>query len=176
MNDDLRPGCFGGALTHQPDDSACKDCEFAAGCAPASAESLTRLRAALHITVETKTPARKASRTPAPERGDSAALVGELPLKVRQLVERIERKGVKVGDSLRAGINPFDTPVFLKVAAHLLLKLPGGFDRNTLRAALMHKFGWAEQTTASHVGQIFHLLPALGAAVEMNGRLLLKKD
>lgn len=164
----LAPGCFGWALAFNPDTNECKACPFAAQCSPAADAALVKLRESTGVPTLSKLPPARARR-----QAEVAAIgmAPALPVKVQALVDVIERKGLKVGESLRAGMNPFDKPAFLRVAAHLLLKLPGGLDRRTLSMALQHKLEWGEATANAHASQVFALLPAIGAGVVMNGKM-----
>jgi hypothetical protein len=164
----LAPGCFGWALAFNPETNECKACPFASSCEPAANLAHAKLCADLGVKGLVKLPPARARR-----QAEIAAegLTTALPLKVQALVATIERRGLKVGESLRAGKNPFASPAFLRVASHLLLKLPGGIDRRTLSMALQHKLEWGEATANAHASQVFSLLPALGAATVMNGKL-----
>lgn len=174
-NLDLAPGCYGSALAFNDEAPECKGCPFRGACAPVSADRLAKLREELNLTeIAATSSTRRIKKAEKVE--DGGSMMTTLPKKVQALVDQIDKKGIKVSESLRTGKNPFDKPAFLKVAAHLLLRMPGGFDRHLLRAALQHKFGWSEGTATAHVGQIFALMPALGAAIERNGKLILKKD
>ncbi|SER28827.1 hypothetical protein SAMN05216548_114111 [Faunimonas pinastri] len=170
------PGCYGSALTFKAEAAECKTCVFAANCGPLSAANMAYVRAKLGI-VERKT--KTAMRAERPKKLDPAPaiqLTSNLPKKVEELLARFERAGIKVTERLSAGENPFEkTPVFMRVACHLLLRLPSGFDRNMLRQALQSKLGWSSATAASHAIQACQALVALGAAEEMNGRLTLKR-
>jgi hypothetical protein len=169
---DLAPGCFGSALAFKEESSECAGCPFQTACAPVSCRRLEKLRAELGLTdlvSKPRTTVRSRQHAHSAADGD---LTTVLPKKVQALLERIEARGINVGAALRDGKNPFERPAFLKVAAHLLLRLPNGFDRSTLRMALQHKLEWSEQTAASHASQVFHVLQALGVAKEVNGRLM----
>lgn len=170
---DLAPGCFASALAYRDDAAECTGCPFSAECAPASSARMAQLRAELGLEGMVGPGRKRVVKAASPA---ATGFVATLPKKVQALVEQIDKKGLKVGDALRAGTNPFDKPAFLRVAAHLLLKLPGGVDRNVLRAALQHKLGWSYETANSHAAQVFHLMPALGVAEDRNGKMILKKD
>lgn len=167
------PGCYGSALTYSADGPECRSCMFAATCKPLSLERRTALRAKLGIPDRAPVPA-KVRTQPA---SDGASLMSTLPKKVGEAVQRIERMGVKVTEALRQGVNPFTTkPAFLRLTCHLLLRMPDGFDRQSLKHGLMRKLDWSEGTASSHAAQAFQILVALGAAEEINGKLTMKRN
>ncbi|WP_342234557.1 hypothetical protein [Inquilinus sp. OTU3971] len=92
-----------------------------------------------------------------------------MPTKVIALVQGLGRAGIKLADGLRAGVNPCaERSAFLRLACAALLQ--GGFTRSELRQAYVRELDWAEQTAASHVGQVVALITHLGAATEVDGR------
>lgn len=170
---DLAPGCYGVGLAFKDDAAECRGCPFARNCKPVAEESLARLRAELGI---------KAPKPPQPRIVQSAHPMGEQPaalgmsMKAKDMMGRIERAGVLVSKALREGRNPFTKkPAFLLIACHLLLKLPQGLDRQLLKTALMQKLNWTDNSASSHVAQVFQLLPALGACVEIDGFLHIRR-
>lgn len=166
----LAPGCFGSALTHREGSPECHGCPFADQCAPLSTQRLAALRERLGVVKgRTKKPPAPTIETP-----DGVELT--IPRKVLDLIQRVDRAGIKVTESLLRGENPFtSTPTFLRVCCHVLLKVPGGVNRKTLTMALQRKLDWTEATASAHAGQAVHLLTALGAISEMNGLLKLKR-
>ena len=169
----LAPGCFGSALTYKESQVECQTCPFAERCKPISEARMERLRAKLGIAVK---PAK-----PVVERKQIVKDAGvmTLPKKVEELMERIDRAGIKITESLREGRNPFadkKKPAFLLVACHLLLHLSGNqISRQGLCEAFMKKFEWSEGTAAAHALQASQLLVAVGAATETDGRISLKR-
>ncbi|CAO3459965.1 hypothetical protein [Azospirillum argentinense] len=177
----LAPGCHGQALTFDTDAPECQGCPFQAGCHAASAANLQAFQVERTIIQPGEAPRllrqRAARKTAAPAApAPAATLTPSLPVKVRELVARVNASGLQVGASLRAGVNPFDKPAWLRVASHLLLRVETGFDRKTLSLALQKTLAWEKATADSYAGQAFHLFPALGAAREVNGRLIIARD
>ena len=174
-SNDLRPGCFGFALAYRDDAAECLSCPFSGECAAVSAAQLARRRAELGI--KPKEIVKQAPRPVAPVEAHATAVLTEgLPKKVEELLQRLDRDGIRVTEALARRENPFtSSPAFLRVACHLLLNLSTGFDRKTLKLALTKKLGWSEGTAAAHATQAFQALSALGAATEENGRLILRK-
>jgi hypothetical protein len=175
-DDPNAPGCYGSALTFKPDALECKGCMFAARCGPLSAERLDALRARLGIT---GVPApRKARVTLSDIATAGPTLTNVLPKKVAELMERLERAGIKVTESFARGENPFTEkgkPAFLLITAHLLLNLQRGLGREELVRAYQKKLNWSLGTATAHAAQACQLLVALGAATEANGQLHLKR-
>ena len=165
-----QPGCYGQALTFNESLADCKSCPFAGDCKIASGEALARLREAHGIVVHRK---RERSK-PTPTAPSSGALT--LPKKVEELLARIERAGVRVGEALRERRNPFgkDFP-FLRITAHLLLVVPFGVTRENLVTGFEQRLNWSRGTAAAHATQAFQALVALGVAEEIDGRLNLKR-
>lgn len=162
------PGCFGSALTFNPDASECRFCIFAIECEPLSTARRTALRAK-HGIVDRPRTAKKSSV--------GASLDSELPKKVAALKATIDRAGIRVVEALAAGINPFERkPAFLRLTCHLLLRLPDGFNRTILRTALTSKLNWTEGTAAAHATQAFQVLGAFGVTEEIDGKLRLRRN
>lgn len=173
---DMRPGCFGFALSFREEAAECISCPFASDCSRIGAEQLARRRAALGIVVKEKP---KAKPRPAPAHVEHATgfFTDGLPKKVEELLGRIERAGISVTAALARRENPFTKdPAFLRVTCHLLLHMSAGVDRATLKSAFVKKLGWSEGTAAAHATQAFQALIALGAASENNGRLTLRNS
>lgn len=164
----LAPGCFGLGMVYRDSAKECISCPFQAQCAPLAATRLTAVRTELGI-VERK----KVSR-PKPVETAPAGALTDYPKKVIELMERIDRAGIKVTEMLAARQNPFrSSPVFMRVTCHLLLGL-GSIRRDVLQRALMSKLEWSEGTATAHAMQASQLLQALGAATEANGIITLR--
>ena len=161
------PGCYGSALTFDVGSAECSQCMFAVQCGPKSEARMRYLREKLNL------PMPKTKAKP-PVAAQARPVEMSLPKKVVDLLERIERAGIRVTESLSQGHNPFTKPMFLRVACHLLLHLPDGIDMPTLTRALAKKLEWQEATAAAHAIQARQALIALGAAEEHNGKLRLK--
>lgn len=168
----MAPGCYGIGLLYREASSECRTCPFAAQCGPTAAQQLHRLRAELGITgsqLKAKLPKQQV------EIG-STALVEIVPKKVQELLDRFEYHGIRITESLAKRENPFkQSPFFMKVACHMLLKSPHGFSKSFLKMAFMQKLNHTEGTAASHVSQVFQIMKAVGACEEVNGMLKLKE-
>jgi hypothetical protein len=98
------------------------------------------------------------------------AMVAPIPKKVMELVEKLDRAGIKVTEAIANGKNPFsDKQKFLKIACFFLLRFQGGVKREALELALMTGMDWSKGTAAAHALQASQLFQALGVATEMNG-------
>lgn len=158
------PGCFASALTYKTEAPECQSCAFAAACGPRSQKKLAELRVKFGIVVpETKAVADKGFT---------------VPVKTAALLARIARLGVNVGETLAAGANPFVAkgPPFLALTCHLLIHLPRGLTRRELETALQTKLDWTRETAAAHALQAVQALVALGAADEIDGRIIRRTD
>jgi hypothetical protein len=169
IDQSLAPGCFGSPIIYKGDGPICSLCMFSATCAPRSQARRTALQAQFKIEVKSAQ-ITIASRTP--EVAPTPALY---PVKVVDLLERIERAGVTVTDKLRQGVNPFtNKPGFMRIACDMLLRATEGVKRTELCFALMTQLNWTSETAASHTSQAIHALTALGAITNENGRITLK--
>ncbi len=168
IDETLAPGCFGSALTFELGSAECSQCMFAAQCGPKSAQRMEYLRAKF------KVPARRTIKTTSPvARPGSAEL--STPKPVTEMLDRIERAGIKVTEALRQRKNPFESGFLaLKIACHVLLHMPEGVDQDRLKTALSKAYGGKDATAAAHAALAKQVLVALGAAIEMNGKLRLK--
>lgn len=175
---DKAPGCFGMGLIFRSDARECQSCPFAGSCGPIAAQALIELRAELGVHIKLPKPkavvkAAEPVRAPVP----AEILTSDMPKKVEALLQAISTAGIRVTEALRKGTNPFiKSPAFMKVACHLLLRVPNGFSRSALESAFMTHFHWNAGTAAAHALQSFQALTALGAADECNGILKLRKD
>lgn len=165
------PGCYGTAMGFSTKSTECINCNFKPECEPLSAERLAKLRDDLGIKVPKKTPGRKRNSRDSSQ----SELVSDLPKKVAALIDRFDREGLKITESLKNRENPFvRNPKFMRIACHLLLNINKGFDRQTLTTAYMKSLDWSEGTAKAHVSQVFKVLTHLDAAVELNTMLRIK--
>ena len=167
IDESQAPGCYGSALTYDMGSAECSQCMFAAQCGPKSAERMKYLREKLNLPMSKE----KAKPIMAPV---ARPMEMAMPKKVLELLERIERAGIRVTEALSKGQNPFMKPAFLRVTCHLLLHLKDGIDTPTLAMALAKKLEWQPGTASAHAIQARQALIALGAAEEINGKLRLK--
>jgi hypothetical protein len=172
---DAQPGCFGQALTFGERHPECQNCPFARECEPEHAQALARLRDQLGIVV--KTPKTVKVKYVAPViTGAISSSDMTLPKKVEELLTRLDRAGVRVTEAFWRGENPFDRRFeFLRITAHLLLRMPQGITREMLMVGLERKLNWSRGTAAAHATQAFQALRALGVAEDLNGRLTIKR-
>lgn len=163
------PGCFQSALMCIPESAECSTCVFVASCAPVSLAKRQALHARFGIIA--KAPVKKVK--PITQVVKGPVLVSKA---AQSLIGSIERADLKVATLLRAGTNPFvKTPQFMRVSCHLLLRIANGVDRNTLVTAFMSKLNLLREDAMRRSAIAFEVLAALGAAEEINGRLVLKK-
>ena len=94
-----------------------------------------------------------------------------LPKKVMEWMQRIERAGIQVAESIRGGRNPFKPGQckHLYIACQFLLGCKGGFYRSLLQKQLEKHCGWSEGTAAAHALQAVQILKAYHIADEVNG-------
>jgi len=157
----LAPGCYASPLIYKAKAKECAECVFGSACGPSATARLAVLRD--HYGVKPATPV-------------IIRPVEELPKKSQQIVDRIKSTGADLGQMMLAGRNPFKSkPQFLKLACHLLIAIPGGVSRDNLRYAFKSKLNWTDGTAAAHVLQATQVLCALGAAIETNGLITLKR-
>lgn len=165
------PGCFGSALCFRVESPECQVCAFAQQCAPVSIENLELLRDQFGITIKQK----RKPRRPAQVTDDGLKLIGELPVKVQEILERCDRLGIRITESLRERRNPFPArPLHLRLLCHLLLKLPDGIDQRVLESLYRKKLGCTEITSESYASQAVKTLMAVGAVEQNGSRVFLK--
>lgn len=162
------PGCYGSALTYDMGSAECSQCMFAAQCGPKSAERMRYIREKLNL------PERKTTRRQVVTPAKPQPVEMSLPKKVVELLDRIDRAGIKVTERLKRRENPFVTPRFMKIACQVLLLYPQGISLAALIEIYVRKLGWNKKTAAAHAVQARHALIALGAAEEHNDKLRLK--
>lgn len=166
---DHAPGCYGSALAYKDGDPQCGSCPFAASCGPRATERLEVLRAQYGI-VSRKRAVKGEITTPG---GEQLAV----PVKVMELIGRIERAGIAMKRDLARGVNPFrEKPAFLKVACHLLLRIPGGVSRAQMTMAFIHKFAWTPETAMSHTSVVVQTLKAISAVEDRDGKIILRRE
>jgi hypothetical protein len=169
------PGCYGLGMLYKPASNECKTCPFGQTCGPIAGDQLLRLRAELGIVAPPAPKVRKvAGAAPTPS-AHPTTFMPSLPKKVQEVMDWIDKQGIRVGEALAQGINPFTArPQFLRVTCHLLLKQRVGIKRDLLCHCFMTKLEWSKGTADAHVIQAVQVLKALGVADEVDGRLALK--
>ncbi|MBA8881771.1 hypothetical protein [Phyllobacterium myrsinacearum] len=99
-----------------------------------------------------------------------------LPKKTQELVDRLDRSNLNVTEKLQKGENPFaGTLPFMRIVAHLLIKLDRPLTRQFVAAAFMTKFDWQQNTADAHARMAFQALEHIGAVREMNGTIQIKR-
>lgn len=152
------PGCFGSALAYQKGSAVCAKCPFESDCAGLHQENLAALREKFGITTK-KTVAERRSE-------------GAVPKKVQDVINRITAAGINVRESLRKGQNPFPANMMvLRIATHVLLKMPQPLERDFISACIMNKLKWTEETADAQARIAVQTLQYLGA-VEVDGKLV----
>jgi hypothetical protein len=172
INQSHAPGCFGSALTFKSTAPECISCQFATKCEPISTDRLAKLRAKFGITPPER---QKSSRVQNGVQREHARPTFTLSTKATELLNRIEKEGIRVTESLSRRQNPFNSrPAFMKITCHLLLAMEDGLTRDILVAAFERKLNWANNTARTHALLATQVLTALGATHEINGRLKLR--
>ena len=167
------PGCFGSALAYEDTAPVCTACTFAEKCRPLHEHNLELLRERVGVKGKgSKTAKNPLAQKPA---ADPAALT--VPKKVQALVDKLDSSGLRITEKLSRGVNPFaDTQGmgYLKIAAHLLLRLKAPLDRQTLAYAYQTKLGWTEGTADSHARMTIQALTHIGAVRNIDGLITVK--
>lgn len=175
------PGCYGSALAFKEDDSVCMGCVFKAQCQPVHIEARAALRTRLGIVTPEEAKIAKAAAPAAPKAAfkDQSAAALALPKKVQELVDKLDRGGYNVVESLKNGQNPFGAALpYMKIAAHLLIALaPRGksIDRQLLTTAFVSKLGWQENTSEAHARMAIQALTHIGAVDNIDGAIILRR-
>lgn len=173
LDTSMAPGCFGLGLLYKAASTECSTCPFAAQCAPIAEAQLVKMRADLGIL---PVPAGK-SAAPDPTATKGVFATG-LPIKVQQLVDAIERAGIKVNETLARHENPFGMKFpFMRIACHILLRRKeqnAGTTRMELTQAFCSTLKVEKGTADAYVIHAAKALAAIGAADEVNGVLKLR--
>ena len=175
------PGCFGSALTFKGDDVACSGCIFRDQCEPAHKIALEELRTRLSITAPvTRTDAQ--AEQAAYKRAEREALIARdpevmsLPVKVQDLVLRLDRGNFQIREKLAQGENPFVHRIpFMAIVAHLLLRMREPVDRHIISTCFVQKLNWQQGTADAHARMAIQLLTHIGAVDNMDGRISLRR-
>ena len=172
----LSPGCFGSALTFKEEDSVCRGCKFAELCKPAHLDAKAQLQARFGITkMSAKSKAAKAEQKKEAARSEDPAVLA-LPVKVQEIINKLDRGNYQVVEKLRSGENPFgSTMPFMKIACHLLLRIERPLDRPLLAQAFMHKMNWGQGTADAHARMAIQALTHVGAVDNVDGRISLRR-
>lgn len=158
----LAPGCFGSAIQYRQG-MVCDSCPFRKECEPAHAASLAALREKLGI----KTP-----QVDTNKRKEVDPAVAHLPVKVRDLLEKIQTCDKSVKSLMLMGQNPFskDTLPFMMVTCHLVLNLKETpITQSVISEGLQKSMKWKKQTADSHSRMALRALDHLGAIKEVDG-------
>lgn len=167
------PGCFGSALAYKDNESICRGCTFNVECRPLHLENKARLQALAGIKPPKVKPVELAPSAPI----DPTTM--NLPTKVRELLERIDRNNLNIVGHLRRGENPFvDTMPFMRIACHLLLRCPANMrlDRQLLSSAFVKKLNWQQGTAEAHARLAVQALVHVGAIDLVDGVISLRKQ
>jgi hypothetical protein len=175
-------GCYGYATTFNGDCATCQQCPLNRTCRVEAYKSMKKMSSEVDVVsllgrfsdlvakdkdpihVGLKAPKNRRQKLKQYTQSRSAALLSmTLPVKQRQLIVGIHRKGIPVLNLIRGGFNPFDKqrPTFMRVPCRLLIE-QGRFTRAQLIEALMVTFPhWGEATAQSQVSIAVGALTAL---------------
>lgn len=169
----LRPGCYGIGLLYRETSTECTTCPFAVQCGPVAQAQLAALRAELGIKVAT--PRAKIVSTPVSPA--TRVYSKKLPPKVIELLNAIDTAGIRVGEALKNGLNPFTVKFpFLRIACHLLMRRQGkGISRDEMRHAFETTLKVGRGTADAYALQASIALRAIGVANERESVLYLKE-
>jgi len=164
----MAPGCYGIGLLYRIASLECSTCPFATQCGPVAELQLARLRAEMGIMV----PLARAATAASPTAG-KPLFSAKLPGKVQELVDKIERAGIKVCEALARGSNPFSQAFpMMYVTCHLLIKRQAqGVTRQELAHSFKLTMKICQGTADAYVLQAIQALKAIGAAEEKGGYL-----
>ncbi|OCP22016.1 MULTISPECIES: hypothetical protein [unclassified Ensifer] len=166
------PGCFGSALAFDDQAPVCSVCKFAESCRPLHEHNLQILRDRVGV----KGKGSKKAKNPLVDRPPADPAKLTVPKKVQELVDKLDKSNLRVTESFTKGVNPFaSSSSFLKIAGHLLLKLRQPLDRQTLAYAFTSKLGWTEGTADSHARMTIQALTHIGAVVNIDGLISLRR-
>ncbi len=167
---DFAPGCYGSALAYDDAAPICQVCKFAGECKPLHLSNLEALQEALHIP-KRKTAVRREVEAPA------ASPEMTLPVKVRALVDKLDRSSLRVTERLARGENPFlDTSSnFLKIVGHLLVRANRPLSRRDFAMAFQMKLHWTPGTADSHARMAMQALTHIGAVDEIDGAVIVRR-
>jgi hypothetical protein len=169
------PGCFGSALAFEEAAPVCSVCKFAEACRPLHESNLMILRERVGV----KGKGNKNAKNPlVVDKPAAAPAELTLPKKVQALVEKLDNSSLFVTEKLKRGENPFSQPgmSFMKIAAHLLLKMTKPLDRPTLAYAFTAKLGWTDGTADSHARMAIQALTHIGAVENVDGLITLRRE
>lgn len=117
------------------------------------------------------------ARVVAAEVPDEDKLLGSLPVKPREIAQRLLRAGRvdAIKNDVQAGRNPFaqSKPDFLRVAFDRLLA--GGCSRSALKQCFQDQLDWSDGTAGSHAGITTSLFLWLGIVRENGSTLEVNK-
>jgi hypothetical protein len=175
MTMEQAPGCYGSALTYEEGAPECASCPFAQNCAPLSAASLARIHEKYGI--KPKAPAKRPAPAAPVVPVSKSIFTDRLPAKVVSLIETLERRGVRITESLRQGRNPFtEKPVAFRIACHLLLRSREGVDVPMLTQALQLKLNYTKAAADSNARVALQVLEAVGATVDVGGKIMIRRS
>lgn len=162
------PGCFGSALTYRTNDLVCKSCPFAKTCEVEHIVALQALREKLGVSAKPK-PLRGASRARADEENEDPTRA-TMPIKTRELLDRLDRMNLNIVERMRRGENPFLGKInYMAIAAHLLMRAQTPLHQRTLAAAFKMKLNWQDTTATAHARMAFLALEHVGAITFADG-------
>lgn len=166
---DFAPGCFGSALAYDDAAPICQVCKFAGECQPMHLTNLAALQTALSI------PKRATAKREVEAQPVAAEMT--LPVKVRALVDKLDKSNLRVTERLARGENPFlDTSSnFLKVVGHLLVRSSRPLFRRDFAMAFQMKLHWAPGTADSHARMAMQALTHIGAVDEIDGAVIVRR-
>lgn len=167
------PGCYGSALTYEEGAPECVGCQFAKECAPLSKASLERIHAKFGI--KPRVPKKAPPKANPPVR--RSVFSDRWPKKVMDVVERLEKSGVKITEALRNGRNPFvSKPKPFLIACHMLIKTNKGIQEPMLTEALRTKLAYTPESAKDTARLVLQVLEAIGATVETDGIIMIRRN
>lgn len=171
LNSDMpKPGCFGSPLCHHPMQTPCSRCPFKSTCGPISERVAVGLRRKYGIEPLLRTRTHREARNEI--KTDKPKTVATGSIKVQELMQRLQHRGIDLRRAVSMRANPFSTsaPAYMRVTLDHLFS--GGFTRPELKSSLIASQGWTEGTANAHVSIAVGVLLASGAAWELDGRIV----
>ena len=166
---EFSPGCFGSALAYKDDEIVCRACTFRTACLPVHLEN----RLALQLRMGLKP---KAAAKPAVEAKSSDPARLSLPVKVVDLLNRLDNGNFDIIGKMKRGENPLASGFpFMKIVCHLLMRYPGALNRQMLSSAFVSKLKWQENTAEAHARMAIQVLTHIGAVDNVDGNITLRR-
>lgn len=101
-------------------------------------------------------------------------VIESVPVKVGDVLAKLFKRGhdIEIRMALRDGKVPLKNETGYRALKVALKHLKKGYDRQTLRTYFMEELGWSYTSAWNEVSLTWGVLPAIGVAMEKNGRMV----